>query len=101
MIKNRPVLFRTLSRIFQCSKQDGSLDRAGKFSFSMSSSNSSSKERPYTVIVEGNIGSGKTTFLEPFTTGHPDVVEVLAEPVSLRICVFDEILKNHSAPVSG
>lgn len=82
MIKNRPVLFRTLSRIFQCSRQDGSLDRARKFSSSMSSSNSS-KERPYTVIVEGNIGSGKTTFLEPFTRGHPDVVEVLAEPVSL------------------
>ena len=22
--------------------------------------------RPYTIVVEGNIGSGKTTFLEPF-----------------------------------
>ncbi|XP_066148501.1 deoxynucleoside kinase-like [Euwallacea fornicatus] len=35
--------------------------------------------RPYTVIVEGNIGSGKTTFLQHFSK-HRDVT-VLAEPV--------------------
>ena len=27
-----------------------------------------STSRPYTIVVEGNIGSGKTTFLQPFTT---------------------------------
>ena len=27
-----------------------------------------STTRPYTIVVEGNIGSGKTTFLQPFTT---------------------------------
>lgn len=35
--------------------------------------------RPFTVIVEGNIGSGKTTFLEHFS--KRDGVCVLAEPV--------------------
>lgn len=38
-----------------------------------------STTRPYTIVVEGNIGSGKTTFLQPFTT-IPQV-EVLEEPV--------------------
>jgi len=36
--------------------------------------------RPYTVLVEGNIGSGKTTFLENFNKFGEDV-EVLVEPV--------------------
>lgn len=35
--------------------------------------------RPFTVIVEGNVGSGKTTFLEYFSK-YPEVC-VLAEPV--------------------
>jgi tRNA A37 threonylcarbamoyladenosine biosynthesis protein TsaE len=26
----------------------------------------SANKKPYTVVVEGNIGSGKTTFLAPF-----------------------------------
>lgn len=38
------------------------------------------KRRPYTVIVEGNIGSGKTTFLNYFQ--QYDDVNVLAEPVN-------------------
>ena len=45
-------------------------------------------KRPYTVIVEGNIGSGKSTFLGPFketcsesTNPLSDVVEVCDEPV--------------------
>ncbi len=36
--------------------------------------------KPYTIVVEGNIGSGKTTFLEKFLD-RPSVVEVLPEPV--------------------
>jgi len=36
--------------------------------------------RPFTVVVEGNIGSGKTTFLEHFKK-FSDEVEILAEPV--------------------
>lgn len=36
-------------------------------------------KRPYTIVVEGNIGSGKTTFLQPFT--RLEQVEVLEEPV--------------------
>ena len=35
--------------------------------------------RPFTVIVEGNIGSGKTTFLNHFSKFKD--VEVLQEPV--------------------
>ena len=46
--------------------------------------------RPYTIVVEGNIGSGKTTFLEPFLEpankeGRSpliDLVEIVPEPVS-------------------
>jgi len=37
------------------------------------------KKRPYTIVVEGNIGSGKTTFLQPFATLKQ--VEVVEEPV--------------------
>lgn len=37
--------------------------------------------RPYTVLVEGNIGCGKTTFLEYFK--KYENVCVLAEPVDL------------------
>ena len=36
-------------------------------------------KRPFTVIVEGNIGSGKSTFLEHFNT--KTIVDVLTEPV--------------------
>jgi len=36
--------------------------------------------RPFTVVVEGNIGSGKTTFLEHFKK-FSEEVEILAEPV--------------------
>jgi len=46
---------------------------------SKSSSSSESNERPFTIIVEGNIGSGKTTFLQPFT--NINKVEVVEEPV--------------------
>jgi len=50
--------------------------------------------RPYTIIVEGNIGSGKTTFLEPFSLHHEDMVEVLAEPVDLwRNCQGHNLLQ--------
>jgi len=38
------------------------------------------KNRPFTVIVEGNIGSGKTTFLDYFAKFKD--VEVLQEPVN-------------------
>ncbi|TRY68449.1 hypothetical protein TCAL_04688 [Tigriopus californicus] len=37
--------------------------------------------RPFTVIVEGNIGSGKSTFLECFSK-YPQEVEVFPEPVA-------------------
>ena len=36
--------------------------------------------RPFTVVVEGNIGCGKTTFLDYFSK-FSDRVEVLTEPV--------------------
>jgi len=42
--------------------------------------NSGVPRRPYTVLVEGNIGSGKTTFLEHFNKFNEDV-ETLVEPV--------------------
>ena len=37
------------------------------------------EKRPFTIVVEGNIGSGKTTFLEHFN--KHEVVEVVTEPV--------------------
>lgn len=37
--------------------------------------------RPFTIIVEGNIGSGKSTFLDNVTKSKPDLFEVLSEPV--------------------
>ena len=37
-------------------------------------------EKPRTIIVEGNIGAGKTTFLRPFLN-HPDIIDVIPEPV--------------------
>ena len=44
----------------------------------MASGSSSSK--PFTIVVEGNIGSGKTTFLKHFKQ-FSDKVAVLDEPV--------------------
>merc|ERR1719282_976534 len=46
----------------------------------ISRSMSSTSRRPYTVIVEGNIGAGKTTFLQPFLK-HENIVQVCTEPV--------------------
>ena len=40
----------------------------------------SRNEKPRTIIVEGNIGAGKTTFLKPFLN-HPDIIDVIPEPV--------------------
>lgn len=37
--------------------------------------------RPFTVLVEGNIGSGKTTFLNYFN--RYENVDILAEPIEL------------------
>ena len=38
--------------------------------------------RPFTVLVEGNIGSGKSTYLQHFSgSRHQDKVEVVMEPV--------------------
>lgn len=42
---------------------------------------SKDSQRPFTVIVEGNIGSGKTTFLQHFNKF--DDICVLAEPLEL------------------
>ena len=39
-----------------------------------------SKKRPFTVVVEGNIGSGKSTFLQHFERWSSQV-ELLPEPV--------------------
>ena len=40
-------------------------------------------KRPYTIVVEGNIGSGKTTFLQPFTTLKQVVFVVVASTRAL------------------
>lgn len=53
------------------------------------------QKKPFTVVIEGNIGSGKTTFLNYFNKFHD--VEVLQEPVekwrnvqghNLLVCSF-------------
>ena len=55
------------------------------------SSMPTNSNKPYTVIVEGNIGSGKTTFLQPFMK-HKNLVEVCPEPVekwqNLQVCAY-------------
>ena len=55
------------------------------------SSMPTNSNKPYTVIVEGNIGSGKTTFLQPFMK-HKNLVEVCPEPVekwqNLQVCSY-------------
>lgn len=38
-----------------------------------------SRSRPFTIVVEGNIGSGKSTFLSQFA--HLEHVDVLSEPI--------------------
>ena len=38
------------------------------------------KKRPFTVVVEGNIGSGKSTFLQHFERRNSQV-ELVPEPV--------------------
>jgi septin family protein len=38
------------------------------------------KKQPFTVFVEGNIGSGKTTFLNHFANAD---VDLLSEPVEM------------------
>jgi hypothetical protein len=37
------------------------------------------RSRPFTIVVEGNIGSGKSTFLSQFS--HLNNVDVLMEPI--------------------
>ena len=54
--------------------------KIGQFFRRFFNNSSQTFSKPYTVIVEGNIGSGKTTFLQPFTK-HSGLVEVLPEPV--------------------
>ena len=43
-------------------------------------SSTTTKKRPFTIVVEGNIGSGKTTFLNHFADRSEDV-EIFSEPV--------------------
>ncbi|KAB0790013.1 hypothetical protein PPYR_14905 [Photinus pyralis] len=55
---------------------------------------SSQFSKPFTVIIEGNIGSGKSTFLQHFEN-HKDVC-VLSEPVEMwRNCAGHNLLANH------
>lgn len=50
-------------------------------------------ERPFTVLVEGNIGCGKTTLLNYFTKF--DDVRVLTEPIEMwRNCRGHNLLVN-------
>lgn len=55
-----------------------------------------SREKPFTVIVEGNIGSGKTTFLDYFQN-HENEVCVLSEPVSMwQNCAGNNLLVKYT-----
>jgi len=64
---NERAVSTTVMKFFKKSKsEDGSVS-------------GSVSKRPFTIIVEGNIGSGKTTFLQPFTKINQ--VEVVEEPV--------------------
>lgn len=53
---------------------------------------------PFTVVVEGNVGSGKTTFLEYFK--KYENVCVLAEPIEMwRNCNGHNLLVSYSHPI--
>ncbi|KAJ8978965.1 hypothetical protein NQ317_009362 [Molorchus minor] len=68
-----------------------------------------SSARPFTVIVEGNIGSGKTTFLNHFPKGM--VMSVyLPEPIDIPhqmefhvpvICSTDNVKSWHACKTSS
>lgn len=60
---------------------------------------SSMTARPFTVVVEGNIGSGKTTFLENFRD-RDNTIDIIAEPVDKwRNCKGHNLLeKMYSDP---
>ena len=62
--------------------------------------------RPYTIVVEGNIGSGKTSFLELVQASSPESVEIMKEPVeqwqncqgnNLLELMYDDPKKNSFA----
>lgn len=54
----------------------------------------STHTRPYTIIVEGNVGSGKTTFLETFQHNQGNKIEVLVEPIEMwRNCRGHNLLQ--------
>jgi len=42
----------------------------------------------FKIVVEGNIGSGKTTFIERLSKELLDMAEVLKEPVSMFSGLF-------------
>merc|ERR1711860_63034 len=44
-------------------------------------SSTSKSKRPFTIVVEGNIGAGKTTFLKKFASNFPEGIEISEEPV--------------------
>ena len=48
----------------------------------------SSSDRPFTVLVEGNIGSGKSTFLEHFNKFQDEVSLIVnfCDPVWVVVC---------------
>jgi len=41
----------------------------------------------FSIVVEGNIGSGKSTFIERLSKEMSDMVQVLKEPVRKNICL--------------
>lgn len=73
-------------------KQANQEEKMAKFLSSLTKLNSNVK-KPFTIVVEGNIGSGKTTFLNRFK--KYDNVCILSEPVELwRNCNNHNLLEN-------
>lgn len=55
-----------------------------------------STKRQFTVVVEGNIGSGKTTFLNHFQSYEN--VSILTEPIDLwKNCSGSNLLVNNKS----
>ena len=42
----------------------------------------SASSRPYLILVEGNVGSGKSTTLDFFSKEYGDKIDVVLEPVA-------------------
>ena len=69
------------SETFGIPLTDGSLVTSGEASAELERQEKTKEKRPFTILVEGNIGSGKSSFLKLIEESNPEDVEIIPEPV--------------------